>query len=161
LSKRGSPAFKALHHILSLVPAEIEERIAADDSLAGHNARVDVLAVKDVLKDVEQLLLQLTELISAKQAGRRPQYVLNHSACLAATAIKQAGLTLKPRRHTFKRPLPDVTGSGAEAFLGFFSLLDPRVRPATLARALLRDQPGRANKNTAESDPIKVGALGG
>ena len=156
LSRRGGPAFNALSHILSLLPAEIDRRIAADDSSASHGANLHALHVKDFLTDLERLLPQLIAMITAKKAGRRPSFVLSHSAELAAAAIHQASLTLEPHHHTFKNEAPYLSGTGTKAFLGFFTLLGWKGQPATLVRALLRAR--AASKNAGESRAIKVGA---
>lgn len=157
LSRRGAPAFKALHHVLCLMPSVIEDAIAAEESLASHGAALSALTVKDFLKDVERLLPQIIELVSAKKAGRRPTFVLNHSARLAATAFEEAGLALQAHGHSLVNQTPYFTGTGADAFLAFFRLLAPRVQPATLVRPLLQAR-FSANKNAAKTETIKVGA---
>lgn len=157
LSQSGKPVFEALYHVLSLLPAQIEERIAADDSFASHSASLNALVVKDFLNNFERLLPQLSELVTAKGPGRPPDFVLRHSANLAATAIQEAGLALVPHHQTFKSKVPYLSGTGADLFHGFFTLLNPRVQPAAFVRALLSARPD-TNKNTTKSSPIKVGA---
>lgn len=106
LSQQGQQAFEALHHILSLMPSAIENCIASDDSFASHGTKLEALAVKGFLKDIERLLPHLTELVGAKKSGRPENFVLSHCAQLAAEAIAKAGLSLHPRHRASARRSP-------------------------------------------------------
>ena len=138
LQRKGKPAFEALHHILCLLPRTIEEEIAADGTFRCSNAGMAADDVKDFLVDLERLLPRLVEKVSARRRGRRSSFVLTHSVRLAAQSLALAGAPVFAHHHTVLKPQPYLTGGGADVFLAFFKLLDPRLDERALAQALLR-----------------------
>lgn len=130
---------RPLLDVLALLPASSSRHLGqiGDWKESGHT--FDVEMIRKFVRALPELTKRLAADVAVHGKGRRPNFVLDHSASLAVEAFERAGFEVVAHSAAGGRQ-PWLSGNGASLFVAFFKELDVRISENSLAQSLRRSQ---------------------